>query len=62
VERIDLAQSLLNTAPQRGIYDVRPSGGDESHAPARKSYEKAGHTGLPLVPYYKDLQEKTECS
>ena len=31
------------------------TGGDESHAPARKSYEKAGYTGLPLVRYYKDL-------
>jgi ribosomal protein S18 acetylase RimI-like enzyme len=31
------------------------TGGDESHAPARKSYEKAGYTALPLVKYYKDL-------
>jgi ribosomal protein S18 acetylase RimI-like enzyme len=31
------------------------TGGDESHAPARKSYEKAGYTGLPLVRYYKGL-------
>lgn len=31
------------------------TGGDESHAPARRSYEKAGYTGLPLVRYYKDL-------
>ncbi len=31
------------------------TGGDEAHAPARKSYEKAGYTGLPLVRYYKDL-------
>ena len=31
------------------------TGGDLSHAPARKSYEKAGYTGLPLVRYYKDL-------
>jgi ribosomal protein S18 acetylase RimI-like enzyme len=31
------------------------TGGDESHAPARKSYEKAGYTALPLVRYYKDL-------
>ena len=34
---------------------VVATGGDESHAPARKSYEKAGYTGLPLVRYYKDL-------
>ena len=31
------------------------TGGDPSHAPARRSYEKAGYTGLPLVRYYKDL-------
>lgn len=34
---------------------VVATGGDESHAPARKSYEKAGYTALPLVRYYKDL-------
>jgi ribosomal protein S18 acetylase RimI-like enzyme len=31
------------------------TGGDESHAPARRSYEKAGYTGLPLVRYYQKL-------
>ena len=31
------------------------TGGDASHAPARRSYEKAGYTGLPLVRYYKKL-------
>lgn len=31
------------------------TGGDPSHAPARRSYEKAGYTGLPLVRYYKAL-------
>lgn len=31
------------------------TGGDPGHAPARKSYEKAGYTGLPLVRYYQDL-------
>jgi ribosomal protein S18 acetylase RimI-like enzyme len=29
--------------------------GDESHAPARRTYEKAGYTALPLTRYYKDL-------
>jgi RimJ/RimL family protein N-acetyltransferase len=33
------------------------TGGDPSHAPARRSYEKAGYTGLPLVRYFKDLTE-----
>ena len=31
------------------------TGGDSSHAPARKSYQKAGYTALPLVRYFKDL-------
>jgi GNAT superfamily N-acetyltransferase len=31
------------------------TGGDEGHAPARRSYEKAGYTGLPLMRYYKEL-------
>jgi len=31
------------------------TGGDPSHAPARRLYEKAGYTGLSLVRYYKDL-------
>ena len=31
------------------------TGGDPGHAPARRSYEKAGYTGLPLVRYYKAL-------
>jgi ribosomal protein S18 acetylase RimI-like enzyme len=31
------------------------TGGDSSHAPARRSYEKAGYIPLPLVRYFKDL-------
>ncbi|MHB9033368.1 MAG: GNAT family N-acetyltransferase [Anaerolineae bacterium] len=31
------------------------TGGDEGHAPARRAYEKAGYTGLPLVRYYQKL-------
>jgi ribosomal protein S18 acetylase RimI-like enzyme len=31
------------------------TGGDESHAPARRCYEKAGYTALPLVRYYQAL-------
>ncbi len=30
---------------------VVATGGDPGHAPARRSYEKAGYTGLPLVRY-----------
>ncbi len=33
------------------------TGGDEGHAPARRSYEKAGYTALPLLRYYKDLRK-----
>jgi len=31
------------------------TGGDPGHAPARRSYEKAGYTPLPIVRYYKAL-------
>lgn len=31
------------------------TGGDDSHAPARRAYEKAGFTALPLVRYYQEL-------
>jgi ribosomal protein S18 acetylase RimI-like enzyme len=31
------------------------TGGDESHAPARKAYEKAGFIALPSVWYFKSL-------
>jgi ribosomal protein S18 acetylase RimI-like enzyme len=31
------------------------TGGDPGHAPARRTYEKAGYTALPLVRYYKEV-------
>jgi ribosomal protein S18 acetylase RimI-like enzyme len=31
------------------------TGGDDSHAPARRAYEKAGYVAMPLVRYFKDL-------
>ena len=31
------------------------TGGDPGHAPARRTYEKAGYTALPIVRYYQDL-------
>jgi ribosomal protein S18 acetylase RimI-like enzyme len=31
------------------------TGGDPGHAPARRCYEKAGYTALPLVRYYQAL-------
>jgi GNAT superfamily N-acetyltransferase len=36
------------------------TGGDPGHAPARRAYEKAGFTPLPLVRYYKELTEVRE--
>jgi ribosomal protein S18 acetylase RimI-like enzyme len=34
---------------------VAETGGEDGHAPARRAYEKAGYTGLPIVRYFKDL-------
>ncbi|HZO87958.1 MAG TPA: GNAT family N-acetyltransferase [Chthonomonadaceae bacterium] len=31
------------------------TGGDPSHAPARRAYEKSGYTGIPSVIYFKKL-------
>jgi len=38
------------------------TGGDPSHAPARRCYEKAGYTALPIVRYHKDLQVRLGCT
>lgn len=46
----------LKKMKDSGIVMARvETGGDPSHAPARRSYEKAGYTALPLVRYFKDL-------
>jgi ribosomal protein S18 acetylase RimI-like enzyme len=46
----------LDEMKARGVcLAVVATGGDSGHAPARRSYEKAGYTGLPLVRYYKAL-------
>lgn len=34
------------------------TGGDPGHAPARRSYERAGYTPLPIVRYYKLLKDQ----
>ena len=34
------------------------TGGDPGHAPARRAYEKAGYTPLPLVRFYKVLGQE----
>jgi len=31
------------------------TGGDPGHAPARRVYEKAGYTLLPIARYFKNL-------
>ena len=52
----ELNNVALKKMQESGIkMAVVGTGGDPSHAPARKSYEKAGYTALPLVRYYKKL-------
>ncbi len=54
----ELNTFALRTMKDSGMTMARvETGGDASHAPARKSYEKAGYTALPLVRYFKDLTE-----
>ena len=53
----ELNNFALEKLKQAGMkLAVVGTGGDEGHAPARRSYEKAGYTALPLVRYYKKLQ------
>jgi GNAT superfamily N-acetyltransferase len=52
----DLNNFALQKMKEAGVkLAIAGTGGDEGHAPARKSYEKAGYTALPLVRYYKKL-------
>jgi ribosomal protein S18 acetylase RimI-like enzyme len=52
----ELNQFALQKMKESGMKMARvDTGGDPSHAPARRSYEKAGYTALPLVRYFKDL-------
>jgi ribosomal protein S18 acetylase RimI-like enzyme len=47
---------VLEQMRERGVrLAVVGTGGDPGHAPARRSYEKAGYTALPLVRYYQAL-------
>ncbi len=51
-----LNRSALERMKESGMKLARvETGGESSHSPARRSYEKAGYTGLPLVRYFKDL-------
>jgi GNAT superfamily N-acetyltransferase len=52
----ELSNFALNQLREMGMkLAIVGTGGDEGHAAARRTYEKAGYTGLPLVRYYKDL-------
>ncbi len=52
----ELNEFALDKMKESGMtLAVVSTGGDPSHAPARRSYEKAGYTALPLVRYYRDL-------
>lgn len=52
----ELNAFALNRMKESGMkIAFAETGGDESHLPARKSYEKSGYTGLPLVRYFKKL-------
>ena len=52
----ELNNFALKKMKESGMKMARvETGGDPSHAPARRSYQKAGYTALPLVRYFKDL-------
>ena len=51
-----LNEQALREMAEAGVkLAIVEAGGDASHAPARRSYEKAGYTALPLVRYFKKL-------
>jgi GNAT superfamily N-acetyltransferase len=53
---IELYTFALEKMKESGMkLAVVGTGGDPGHAPARRSYEKARYTPLPLVRYHKDL-------
>jgi hypothetical protein len=57
VSRLCPNQPLRSAHRAGGYYcmdlAVAATGGDPGHAPARRSYEKAGYTALPLVRFYR---------
>ena len=56
---LGLNELALAKMRERGVrMAVVGTGGDPGHAPARRTYEKAGYTALPLVRYYKDLTKE----
>jgi ribosomal protein S18 acetylase RimI-like enzyme len=54
----ELNKAALDAMKEAGMkLAVVGTGGEEGHAPARRTYEKAGYTGLPLVRYYKKIED-----
>lgn len=54
----DLNRAALEEMKAVGMeMAVVETGGDSSNAPARRCYEKAGYTALPIVRYFQALQE-----
>lgn len=52
----ELNQAALEKMKAGGMKMARvETGGDPSHAPARRCYEKAGYTALPIVRYHQEL-------
>ncbi|MBV9258774.1 MAG: GNAT family N-acetyltransferase [Ktedonobacteraceae bacterium] len=52
----ELNRFVLEKMKENGIkLAIVGTGGDPGHAPARRTYEKAGYTALPIVRYYQDL-------
>jgi GNAT superfamily N-acetyltransferase len=52
----ELNQAALDAMKAVGVkMAIAETGGEDGHAPARRAYEKAGYTGLPIVRYFKDL-------
>lgn len=52
----ELNNVALEKMKEAGMKMARvETGGDPSHAPARRCYEKAGYTALPIVRYHKEL-------
>ena len=52
----ELNKVVLERMKESGLdLAVVGTGGDPGHAPARRSYEKAGYTAFPQVRYFKDL-------
>jgi ribosomal protein S18 acetylase RimI-like enzyme len=51
-----LTQFAMRVMREAGVrLAIVATGGDPGHAAARRTYEKAGFTGLPLVRYYASL-------